>query len=278
LKSINCGSIQIPVLAAGKGWLVVDKPAGMTVHNNPGIDLCSFVLTHVQSETVAKVEIDIDPDFGVNPVHRLDKNTSGIILLAATREMFQFFSNQFQYHQVIKRYTAILHGLLEKPEGNDLWKTWRRPLADTAGGRVKPEGSGRRKHSETRYRALDHSAHYTLVEIELLSGRTHQIRRHAKLSGHPVLGDARYGSTRAANYLKRNFAFDRLALHARALTLRLPGGKDPEIIETLSIPGQMLELFKNDGNYSAADLDRLTQIDLNTVAILEPKARIQEPE
>ena len=249
MKPINCGSIQIPVLAAGKDWLVVDKPAGMTVHNKPGMDLCSIALTHVQNETAAKGEINIDPDFGVNPVHRLDKETSGIILLAATREMFQFFSNQFQSRQVIKRYAAFLHGLLEKPEGNDLWKTWRWPLADTAGGRVKPEGSGHRKHSETRFRVLDHSAHYTMVEIELLSGRTHQIRRHAKLSGHPVVGDTRYGSTRAANYLKQHFAFERLALHARSLTLRLPGGKDPETIETPSIPGQMLELFQNDGNY-----------------------------
>jgi 23S rRNA-/tRNA-specific pseudouridylate synthase len=244
------------VLAAGKGWFVVDKPAGMTVHNMPGMDLCSFTLTHVQNETAEKEQTDIDPDFGVNPVNRLDKEASGIIVLAASREMFRFFSNQFQSRQVIKRYAAILHGLLKNPEGNDLWETWQWPLADTAGGRDNPEGSGRRQSSETRYRVLDHSAHYTMVDIELLSGRTHQIRRHAKLSGHPVVGDARYGSTRAANHLKRNFAFDRLALHARALTLRLPGGKDPETIETPSFPGQMMELFKNDGNYSATDLDR----------------------
>jgi len=245
-KPINCVSIQIPVLAAGKGWLVVDKPAGMTVHNKPGMDLCSFALTHVQNETAAKEQIDIDPDFGVNPVHRLDKEASGIIFLASSREMFRFFSNQFQSHQVIKRYTAVLHGLLKNPEGNDLWETWRWPLANTAGGRINPQGSGTRQHSETLYRVLDHSAHYTMVEIELLSGRTHQIRRHAKLSGHPVVGDGRYGSTRAANYLKRYFAFERLALHARSITLRLPGGKDPETIESPSIPGQMLELFGND--------------------------------
>lgn len=253
MKPINCGSIQVPVLAAGKGWLVADKPAGMTVHNQPGLDLCSFALTYLQNDTDAKGKIAIDPDFGVNPVHRLDKEASGVIFLASSREMFRFFSNQFQSRQVIKRYVAILHGLLENPEGNDLWERWRWPLANSAGGRINPEGPGRRQHSETRYRVLDHSAHYTMVEIELLSGRTHQIRRHAKLSGHSVVGDARYGSTRAANYLKRNFAFDRLALHARSLTLRLPDGKDPETIETQSIPGQMMELFQKDGNCSVTD-------------------------
>lgn len=246
MKPINCGSIQIPVLAAGKDWLIADKPAGMTVHNISGADLCSFALTHLRNETVEKGQPAFDPDFGVNPVNRLDKEASGIIVLAASREMFRFFSNQFQSRRVIKRYAAILHGLLENPEGNNLWDTWRWPLADTAGGRDNPEGRGRRQSSETRYRILDHSAHFTMVEIELISGRTHQIRRHAKLSGHPIAGDKRYGSTRAANYLKGNFAFERIALHARALTVRLPGGINPVTIETLSIPGQLLELFAND--------------------------------
>lgn len=246
MKPINCGSIQIQVLASGKGWLVVDKPAGMTVHNMPGRDLCSFASAYLQNETAEKGHTDFDPDFGVNPVHRLDKEASGIIVLAASREMFRYFSNQFQSRLVIKRYTAVLHGILENPGGDDLWGRWRWPLSDAAGGRDNPEGPGRRQSSETRYRVIDHSAHYTMVEIELLSGRRHQIRRHAKLSGHPVVGDTRYGSTRAANYLRHNFAFDRIALHACELTLLLPDGKNPETIETTSIPDQILELFEND--------------------------------
>jgi len=236
------------VLASGNGWLVVDKPAGMTVHNMPGKDLCSLASAYLQYEAAENGQICFDPDFGVNPVHRLDKEASGIIILAASREMFRFFSNQFQSRRVIKRYAAILHGLLENPEGADLWGRWRWPLSDTAGGRDNPEGPGRRQSSETLYRVLEHSVHYTLVEIELLTGRKHQIRRHAKLSGHPVAGDKRYGSTRAASYLKRNFDFDRIALHARALTLLLPDGKKPETIETPSIPGQMVELFQKDRN------------------------------
>jgi len=238
--------LQIPVLALGKGWLVVDKPAGISVHNEPGRELCSLVSAFIQNETTIQGQIEMDPDFGVNPVHRLDKETSGAILLAVTREEFRFFSKQFESRQVNKRYVAILHGRLENPEGNDPWGTWRWALAKTAGGRQNPEGAGERQDSQTRYRALDHSAHYTLVEIELLSGRTHQIRRHAKLAGHPVVGDARYGSMRAVNTLRRKYAFDRLALHARALTLQLPGGKAPETIETPTIPCQMQDLFAND--------------------------------
>jgi RluA family pseudouridine synthase len=238
--------LKLPVLALGKGWLVVDKPAGMSVHNESGRDLCSLASVLIQQDTAVRGQIEMDPDFGVNPVHRLDKETSGVVLLAVTREMFRFFSTQFVSRQVKKLYVAILHGRLENPEGRDPWGTWRWALAKTAGGRRDPEGAGGRQESETRYRVLDHSPHYTLVEIELLSGRTHQIRRHAKLAGHPVVGDARYGSTRAVNYVRGHYAFDRLALHARALTLQLPGRKAPETIATPSIPSQMQDLFAND--------------------------------
>jgi len=85
-----------------------------------------------------------------------------------------------------------------------------------------------------------------MVEIEPLTGRKHQIRRHAKISGHPVVGDARYGSMRSVNYLRRNFAFARLALHARALTFHLPEGKDPETVETMEIPHPIQALFEKE--------------------------------
>jgi RluA family pseudouridine synthase len=244
--TIGRGPMRIPLLAFGKGWLVVDKPAGMSVHNDPGRDLCSLVSAFIQKETAIRDQTGMDPDFGVNPVHRLDRETSGLILLALTRETFRFFSNQFESHQVTKRYIAILHGRLENPEGSGPWGTWAWGLTANAGGRNNPEGTGSRRDSRTHYRVLDHSAHYTMVEIELLSGRTHQIRRHAKLSGHPVIGDVRYGSTRAVDYLRRNHAFDRLGLHAHALTLRLPGESEPTTIKTRAIPSPMVDIFQND--------------------------------
>ncbi|MFZ2448716.1 MAG: RNA pseudouridine synthase [Syntrophobacteraceae bacterium] len=246
MMTIEREAIRIPVLACGKGWLAVDKPAGMSVHNEHGSDLCSLVSDLIREETLIRERTGMDADVGVNPVHRLDKETSGLILLAVARETFRFFSNQFESRQVKKRYIAILHGRLENPEGSGAWGTWAWALAATAGGRHNPEGAGRLRDCRTRYRALDHSAHYTMVEIELLSGRTHQIRRHAKLSGHPVTGDLRYGSTRAANYLRLNHAFDRLGLHAHALTIRLPGENEPTTIETPAIPRRMLDLFQND--------------------------------
>jgi 23S rRNA-/tRNA-specific pseudouridylate synthase len=238
-------SFQLPVLRAGIGWLAVDKPAGMTVHNELGNDLCSLLLVMIEQDQTLSNLIEWDRDFGIHPVHRLDKETSGVILLAANREMFRFFSRQFESRQVKKQYIVILHGRLEAPAENE-WGSWQWPLAKTAGGRQNPQGSAPRHHCETRFRALAHSAHYTMAAIEILTGRIHQIRRHATLAGHPVVGDARYGSTRAVKYLQQHHGFDRLGLHSKALTLYFPGEKKPRTIQTGKIPKQMQDLFEDD--------------------------------
>jgi len=239
-------SIQIPVLAIGKGWLAADKPSGMTVHNESGSDLCSYAAAFVRQSPAIRRQIEPDPKFGVHPVHRLDKETSGVILLAVDRETFRFFSNQFELHQAKKRYVAILHGRLEHPDKNGKWGIWRWPLSKTAGGRNFVQGPKPRQTCGSRFQTLSHSVHYTMVEIEPLSGRVHQIRRHAKLAGHPVVGDTRYGSTRAANHVKLHHGFDRLALHAHALTVKLPGEEKPATIQTRKIPDLMRNLFEQD--------------------------------
>ena len=228
------------------GGIFINKPEGMSVHNHPGNDLCSLVEAYLQTHAKIREKIGFDPDFGVNPVHRLDKETSGVMLLAVNREMFRFFAGQFESRAVTKQYTAILHGNLENQDGNGLWGTWHWPLSRSAGGRKNPAGSARRLPCETRYRVLGHSRHYSLVRLSIDTGRTHQIRRHAKLSGHPVVGDQRYGSTRALNYLKNKAKFRRLALHAQALTMCMAPGKEPRTIETEDVPASMMALYNND--------------------------------
>jgi RluA family pseudouridine synthase len=246
--TIESKPVHIPPLTRGDGWLVVDKPAGITVHNAPGQDVCSLVSAVLRKEAGSSGPGDGKRDFRVSPVHRLDKETSGVLLLASTPETFRFFSQQFESRLVRKRYIAILHGRLADPKGDDAWGTWNWALAKTAGGRQHPVGTGRQQPAETLYRILDCSVHYTMVEIDLLSGRKHQIRRHAKLAGHTVVGDTRYGSKRAADYLRRNLAFCRLGLHAHSLTLQFPGGTGAETIVTPAIPDEMMDLFRNDGS------------------------------
>jgi RluA family pseudouridine synthase len=242
--TINHKSIQIPVIASAKGWLAVDKPAGLTVHNDPGQDLCTIARDYITKKPQLFKHIEMDPEFGIHPVHRLDRETSGVLLLAADRETFRCFARQFESRQVRKRYVAVLHGRLESPDGK--WGVWRRPLAKEAGGRKNPAGSGQKQPCETRYRIMGHSDHYTMAEVDIATGRKHQIRRHAKLAGHPVAGDSRYGSDRAVRFLKENCGFDRLGLHARSLTVTLPNPQGTQQIETAEIPDQMRELIHND--------------------------------
>ena len=154
------------------------------------------------------------------------------MLLAVNREAFQFFSKQFEGRTVVKQYIAILHGNLGNEDGDGSGGIWNWPLSKAAGGRKNPAGASKRQPCETRYCAMGHSQHYTMVAVEIISGRTHQIRRHAKLSGHPVVGDNRYGSVRALNYLKKKMNFTRLALHAHSLTVSMAPGRKPRTIKT----------------------------------------------
>ena len=237
---------KIPILAIGKGWLVVDKPAGLTVHNTPGKDLCALVKAILEDSSEAKQMIHMDPAFGLHPVHRLDKETSGLVLMAVDPATFHFLSQQFESHQVKKEYVAIVHGSLEQVNDEGEWGVWSWPLSKTAGGRRNPQGTGHRKPSTTRYRVKGVSSHYSMVDISLMTGRKHQIRRHTTLAGHPVVGDLRYGSARAVKYLKENHKFYRLGLHAAALTFLTPDAKEEKTVRTLDIPKQMKDLFFGD--------------------------------
>jgi 23S rRNA-/tRNA-specific pseudouridylate synthase len=119
-------------------------------------------------------------------------------------------------------------------------------LTADAAGRNDPMGKGKRMPCITRWRILDYSRHYTLIDCEPLTGRKHQIRRHAKLAGHPVVGDRRYGSARSLAYLRQHRGFNRLGLHAHALTLRLPGESRTTTFHSGGLPQAMRQLLEMD--------------------------------
>jgi 23S rRNA-/tRNA-specific pseudouridylate synthase len=240
---ILAGDALIAVIACGSRWLVMDKPCGMSIHNDPGQDLCSQALAAVRAGRLPAVSRDLP---GMHAVHRIDRDTSGIVLLAGDSETLAFFGRQFVEKTVRKRYLAVVHGRLEGQTQDQEWIDWNWPLADAAGGRNDPVGKGKRMPCITRCRVVLHSPHYTLVECEPLSGRKHQIRRHAKLAGHPVVGDRRYGSARSLAYLLRHHAFNRLALHADSLTLRLPGEDQKTTFRSGGLPQQLRRLLDND--------------------------------
>ncbi len=207
---------DIKIVAQEEGWMCVEKPSGISVHNEPGKDLISLLSARLEPEGI------------LQPVHRLDKETSGLLLLALDHPTLTRLSELFAQGKVKKRYKALVHGNFEPDQPRGTWDT---PLSKQAGGRTDPKGKGKKQEAVTRYRVLEQSPHYALLDIELLTGRKHQIRRHAKLNRHPVVGDKRYGSPRSIVFLKEQRQFFGMALQScylefkdknRTIALELP--------------------------------------------------------
>ena len=235
---------EIYILKVQKGWLAVDKPCGISVHNDPGNDLVSLLSDKIKADQLLARNLGVDSSFGVHPVHRLDKETSGVILLAADNKMLSKLSDLFMKNQVKKTYITLVHGSFGQEKKK--FQCWNFPLSKMAGGRNDPAGKGRRVECKTRYKVLQQSNRYSLLEIDLLTGRKHQIRRHAKLAGHPITGDSRYGSKKSVNYLKDTLSYDRLGLHCKSLEFVPPGQKEKIMIESRDLLTEMFQLLSKD--------------------------------
>ncbi len=228
-----------PLIAAGDGWLIVDKPAGLSVHNQPGRDACSLAAEHLGSAVPGGAP---EMGFGLHAVHRLDRETSGLLLLAFRRQVFDSLSREFASGRVEKEYLALVHGRIS-PGREGAWE-WL--LSGSAAGRRDPQGREPRAPSVTWFRSIRSGRRYSLLSCLPRTGRTHQIRRHAALAGHPILGDRRYGSARACRYLAEHHAFTRLALHAAALAITLPGCASPQRFESPGLPEAIRVLLDED--------------------------------
>ena len=130
----------VAVLGHGSGWLVAEKPAGMSVHNDPNHDLCAVLSACLQADKRLAGTLSCDPAYGLHAVHRLDRETSGVILLACRRDVFLHFSRQFSEGQVLKRYLALVHGPVPQTQARGLWQ-W--PLSPRAAGRRNIRGQGK---------------------------------------------------------------------------------------------------------------------------------------
>lgn len=243
MRSAKLDLCNPPIVDNGPGWLISNKPSGMSVHNDPGADVCTLLNRFLQSNPKAAGTVAYDNGYGLHPVHRLDRETSGIILLSCRKDVFDHLARQFVDSTVTKEYAALVHGSVPLTGG---WRSWDWPLTPKAAGRRHPQGQGRRKPCKTQYCVKIQSRHYSLLECRLPTGRTHQIRRHAALAGHPLVGDKRYGSLRACRYLEAHRRFKRLGLHAAALTIRLPGEEGHRRFATGDLPYVLRQLIEQD--------------------------------
>lgn len=219
-----------PPDSAGLGWLeqrivyeddrllVVDKPAGLAVHGGSGVDLGCIEGLRSLRPAVKSLEL----------VHRLDRATSGCLLVAKKRSTLRSLHELLRLGRVEKRYLALLAGSWQRGALVDT------PLSighDAGGARVRASEDG--KPALTEFRLLEaYGRTASFVEVRIHTGRTHQIRVHAAHVGHPVAGDERYGD-REFNALARERGLTRMFLHAHAIAFEWP---DSGVTFSVSVP------------------------------------------
>ncbi len=227
--------IPLDVVFENDDLLVVNKPAGMVVHPAAG---------HA-SGTLVNAVLGYDPDIeGIGGeerpglVHRLDKETSGLIVLAKNDQAHNWLQDQFRVRKVEKTYLALVDGKPPTPTGRVEAAIGRDP-SHRKRMAIVPSGKGREAISE--YKTAESFKGYTLLEFHPLTGRTHQIRLHCAFLKCPIVGDEIYGRKNPGLKLGRHF------LHAYRLKIILPGEKQPRVFEA-ELPEELknvLELLRN---------------------------------
>jgi 23S rRNA pseudouridine1911/1915/1917 synthase len=194
----------------------------MVVHAGAGVHAGTLVnaLLH-RFDTLSAVGGELRPGI----VHRLDRYTSGVLLVAKNDAAHRALAEQFAGRRVEKVYLALVHGAVEHDEGRI-----EKPIARDPGRRVRMTARlGRGRTAFTHYRVLRRFPRFTLLEVRIGTGRTHQIRVHFASAGHPVVGDRLYGAPAKMEGLP---PLDRFFLHARLIRFRQPSTGEEVAVES----------------------------------------------
>ncbi len=248
-NEIVAQDIPLNIVYEDDQLLVVNKPAGMVVHPGHGNydgTLVNALAWHLKDNPDYDVT---DPRMGL--VHRIDKDTSGLLVVAKTPDAKTSLGKQFFVKSTKRQYVAMVWGTMKEQEGTVVGNVGR-DVRDRLKMAVFPEGDERGKHAVTHWRLLENLSHVALVQCVLETGRTHQIRVHMRHLGHPLFNDARYGGDQilrgntSGSY--RQFvlgsmeACPRQALHAKTLGFVHPTtGK--EMMFDSEIPADMQALI-----------------------------------
>ena len=231
-ETLTPESVPLSIVYEDPHVLVVDKPAGMVVHPGAGRSggtLAAAILAH--APTTAGVGGPRRPGI----VHRLDKDTSGLLVVAKTPQAYDDLVEQLAARTVTRRSLAVVHGRMRANEEVVDAPIGRHPT-DRVKMAIRPAGRGKR--AVTRYRVLERFADFTLLEVRLETGRTHQIRVHLASLGHPVVADSVYGNPRTRSPIP----LDGYALHATGLAFVHPAFR--KVIEcSAPIPARIERLL-----------------------------------
>jgi len=230
---------EIKVLKETKDYIVVLKPAGLTVHGGQGIT--EETLADWLIEKYPQVKGVGENDFRPGIMHRLDKEVSGLMVIALNQESYEDLKDQFKDRDIIKRYTAMAHGELSQNDGtiNFPIKRAARGFKMAAVPNSFPD-SNRVRAAQTDYDVIKKNRYYSLVKVKTKTGRTHQIRVHFFAIGHPLVGDYLY-YTKASLKKDTKHPLDRVFLMADELEFKDLNGKkqsfkidlDKELIDFL---------------------------------------------
>ncbi len=206
-KDILAEKMELDVFYEDQDLVVINKPSGLTVHPASGSHsgtLVNGLMYHYQELS------DVNGPVRPGIVHRLDRDTSGLILIAKTNVAHARLGRQFEKHTIIKRYVARVQGKVQFDQGViNVPLEQHKKYHDHR--QVAREGEG--KEAVTLYQVLKRLSKSTLIALYPQTGRTHQLRVHMKHLGHPILGDEKYG---------RKESFSRLALHAQSIAFSHP--------------------------------------------------------
>jgi tRNA pseudouridine65 synthase len=220
---------MLPILWQDADYIAIDKPSGLLVHPSelaPGEPSC---LKQLRDQIGARLY----------PVHRLDRQTSGALVFALSPEAARELGRLWPMGEVRKRYHAIVRGWVKDRGEVD------RPLRETPDKPRVPARSLYRKLAQVELPDAVRpytSARYSLIEVETLTGRQHQIRKHMVSISHPIVGDTVYGDGEHNRYFRTRFGIHRLLLHARSIEFRHPGTGARLVIEA-PVPGEFGRVF-----------------------------------
>ncbi len=249
-------NIPLQIIYEDESLLIVNKEAGMVVHPGHG----NFTGTLVNALTYHFKDLPQTANGPLRPglVHRIDKNTSGLLVIAKTENAMSKLAKEFFDHTIKRRYIALVWGELKESEGR-IEGHIGRSIKDRRVMDVYPEGD-QGKHAVTHYKTIATFGYTSLVECRLETGRTHQIRAHMQHIGHPLFNDETYGGnkilkgttfTNYKKFIENCFSIlPRQALHAQSLGFKHPLTGE-EIYFEAELPTDFLELLEKWRNYTA---------------------------